>query len=109
MLTHTMLYLLMLNDDKDAVMNVDKAKKRIAKLVKKGIKGYRQNYAQFNYWRKKLLASAPDSRPAGFTRVTQLATSSAQDGLALHLPGGMRLSGITAGNLDVAVAILRQL
>jgi len=35
MLTHTMLYLLVLNDDKDAVMNVDKAKKRIAKLVKK--------------------------------------------------------------------------
>ncbi len=72
-------------------------------------KQHELNYAQFNYWRKKLLASAPDSRPAGFTRVTQLATSSAQDGLALHLPGGMRLSGITAGNLDVAVAILRQL
>ena len=44
-------------------------------------KQHELNYAQFNYWRKKLLASAPDSRPAGFTRVTQLATSSAQDGL----------------------------
>ena len=72
-------------------------------------KQHELNYAQFNYWRKKLLASAPDSRPAGFTRVTQLATSSVQDGLALHFPNGMRLSGITAGNLDVAVAILRQL
>ena len=72
-------------------------------------KQHELSYAQFNYWRKKLLASAPGSRPAGFTRVTQLATSSVQDGLALHLPSGMRLSGITAGNLDVAVAILRQL
>lgn len=39
-MNHTMLYLLVLNDDKDSVMNVDKAKKRIAKLVKKGIRGY---------------------------------------------------------------------
>lgn len=72
-------------------------------------KQHELNYAQFNYWRKKLVASAPESEPVGFTRVTQLATSSVQDGLALHLPSGMRLSGITAGNLDVAVAILRQL
>jgi len=50
-----------------------------------------------------------DSKPAGFARVTQLATGSVQGGLALHFPSGMRLSGITADNLDVAVAILRQL
>jgi hypothetical protein len=67
------------------------------------------NYAQFNYWRKKLLATASDSKLAGFARVTQLATGSVQDGLALHLPSGMRLSGITVDNLDVAVAILRHL
>lgn len=72
-------------------------------------KQHNLNYAQFNSWRKKILASKPDSKPAGFTRVTQLATGLVQDGLALHLPSGMRLSGITAGNLDVAVAILRQL
>ncbi|MDM7857351.1 IS66 family insertion sequence element accessory protein TnpA [Thiopseudomonas acetoxidans] len=61
-------------------------------------KQHELNYAQFNYWRKKLVASAPESKPAGFARVTQLATSSVQDGLALHLPSGMRLSGITGSS-----------
>lgn len=35
-------------------------------------KQHKLNYAQFNYWRKKLIASAPDSKSAEFTRVTQL-------------------------------------
>lgn len=61
------------------------------------------------FQRKKILSSAPDSKPAGFTKVTQLVAGSVEDGLALHLPSGIRLSGITTGNLDVAVAILRQL
>jgi len=47
------------------------------------------NFAQFNYWRKKLVAFAPDSKLVGFARVTKQAAGSAQEGLALHLPSGM--------------------
>lgn len=69
------------------------------------------NCDQFYYWRKNLLTLTTDSKPAGFTRVSQLAVGAnpEREGLAAHLPNGMCLSGITAGNLDVAVAILRQL
>lgn len=69
------------------------------------------NCDQFYYWRKKLLTVTTDSKPAGFARVSQLAVSTRpeQEELAAHLPNGVCLSGINAGNLDVAIAILRQL
>ena len=69
------------------------------------------NYAQFNYWRKKLLPIEIVAKSAGFAQVTQLAVppSRSNDGLGIHLPSGISFSGIHAGNLDVVLAMLRQL
>ena len=69
------------------------------------------NYAQFNYWRKKLQVNEAVKKPAGFAQVTQLATSHCRlyDELGVHLPGGISFSGVNAGNLDVVLALLRQL
>lgn len=70
------------------------------------------NYAQFNYWRKKLqVNNEAVEKPAGFAQVTQLAASpnASNDGLGIHLPSGISFSGVNAGNLDVVLAMLRQL
>ena len=68
------------------------------------------NYAQFNYWRRKFQSVDAVAKPAGFAQVTQLATSaSSADGLGAHLPCGISFSGVNAGNLDVVLAMLRQL
>ncbi len=68
------------------------------------------NYAQFNYWRRKFQPVDAAAKSAGFAQVTQLVTSaSSADGLAVHLPSGISFSGVNAGNLDVVLAILRQL
>ncbi|MFD1009679.1 IS66 family insertion sequence element accessory protein TnpA, partial [Oceanisphaera ostreae] len=74
-------------------------------------KQYDLNYGQFNYWRKKLQQTTPVEPSAGFARVTARsgAQSSLNDELGLHLPSGIRLSGVNAGNLDVVLALLRQL
>lgn len=69
------------------------------------------NYAQFNYWRKKFQPAQVTAKPAGFAQVTQLSVVSSRlnDGLGVHLPSGISFSGIHAGNLDVVLALLRQL
>lgn len=68
------------------------------------------NYAQFNYWRKKFRAEVVE-KPAGFAQVRQLADSPSHfnDGLSIHLPSGISFSRVNAGNLDVILALLRQL
>lgn len=68
------------------------------------------NYAQFNYWRKKFRAEAVE-KPAGFAQVTQLAAplNDSNNELGLHLPSGISFSGINHSNLDVVLALLRQL
>ena len=68
------------------------------------------NYAQFNYWRKKFRAEVVE-KPAGFAQVRQLADSPSHfnDGLSIHLPSGISFSRVNAGNLDVVLALLRQL
>jgi hypothetical protein len=69
------------------------------------------NYAQFNYWRKKFRATEAVEKPAGFAQVRQLADSPSHfnDGLSIHLPSGISFSRVNAGNLDVILALLRQL
>ena len=69
------------------------------------------NYAQFNYWRKKFQIIEAVEKPAGFAQVTQLATSHSRlhDELGVHLPSGISFSGVSASNLDVVLALLRQL
>jgi hypothetical protein len=46
---------------------------------------------------------------SGFARVTQVAASPLSDDLTLRLPGGMAITGLHAGNVDLLGAILRQL
>ena len=69
------------------------------------------NYAQFNYWRKKLQVNEAVEKPAGFAQVTQLAASHNRllGELGVHLPSGISFSGVNAGNLDLVLALLRQL
>ena len=69
------------------------------------------NYAQFNYWRKKLQVNEAVEKPAGFAQVTQLAASHNRlhGELGVHLPSGISCSGVNAGNLDLVLALLRQL
>jgi hypothetical protein len=72
------------------------------------------SYHQFVYWRRKLEGTddATDTErtpTSGFARVTQVATSPLSDDLTLRLPGGMAITGLHAGNVDLLGAILRQL
>jgi hypothetical protein len=72
------------------------------------------SYHQFVYWRRKLegpgdatdIERVPTS---GFARVTQVAASPVSNDLTLKLPGGMAITGLHAGNVDLLSAILRQL
>lgn len=68
------------------------------------------NYGQFNYWRKKLQQVEPTKVPAGFAQVTPLVATPrhSNDELSVHLPSGIHFSGVNAGNLDVVLALLRQ-
>ena len=69
-------------------------------------------YHQFAYWRSKLSKSdkAPSQTksPPGFARVTSLPEVAMRE-LTLTLPGGIAITGLHAGNVDVLGAILRQL
>ena len=69
------------------------------------------NYAQFNYWRKKLQPVDVPEKPTGFAQVRQLAGSPSypSDGLSIHLPSGISFTGIDADNLGTVLALLRQL
>ena len=68
-------------------------------------------YGRFVYWRKKLAGSSgPDgAAPSGFARVAPVARLEAADGLTVSLPGGVSITGLHAGNVDLLGAILRQL
>ena len=69
------------------------------------------NYQQFIYWHKKNQQPETTVNPAGFAQVTQLTvpTSRNSNELNIHLPSGIGFSGVNAGNLDVVLAMLRQL
>ena len=72
------------------------------------------SYHRFVYWRRKLEstdeATAAGRVPiSGFARVTQVPASPVSDDLTLRLPGGMAITGLHAGNVDLLSAILRQL
>lgn len=74
-------------------------------------------YHQFVYWRQKL-TSGEDTRkqtPAttGFTRVVpsapRIGVAGDADGLTVSLPGGVSITGLHAGNIELLGAVLRQL
>jgi hypothetical protein len=74
------------------------------------------SYHQFVYWRRKLdrAASVPGAEQvstSGFARVAQIASAPnlESNDLTLKLPGGMAITGLHAGNVDLLGAILRQL
>ena len=71
------------------------------------------SYHQLIYWRSKLsTASNPSTQAgAGFAKVKALRTGrlSSDLGLCLHLPGGLSLTGIDHGNLDLVLSMLRRL
>ncbi len=71
-------------------------------------------YCRFVYWRKKLTepeTSVPE-QPAsslGFAKVTAVASPSSPEGLTVSLPGGVSITGLHAGNVELLGAVLRQL
>lgn len=68
------------------------------------------NYGQFNYWRKKFQQTESAETSAGFAQVVPLSEEShhSSEALSVHFPNGIRVSGVNAGNVDVVVALLRQ-
>ena len=68
-------------------------------------------YCRFVYWRKKLASlTVPEgAAPSGFARVAPVSRLEATDGLTLSLPGGVSITGLQAGNIELLGAILRQL
>lgn len=67
-------------------------------------------YHQFLYWRQQLSQSNTPSAAgmAGFTRVTQVESSISSE-LSVILPGGIRIAGLHAGNVNLLGSILGQL
>jgi len=75
------------------------------------------SYHKFTYWRRKL--REPEVEPsqsagsAGFARVTAVSSTRMHDTpaseLTLTLPGGIAITGLHAGNVDLLGAILGQL
>jgi len=72
-------------------------------------------YHQFVYWRQKLtsIKEYPKQEQAatGFTRVASVpgARTSAAEGLTVSLPGGVSITGLHAGNIELLGTVLRQL
>lgn len=66
-------------------------------------------YHQFSYWRKKLRGEAESQGGAGFARVAPVAGTDTADGLTVSLPGGVSITGLHAGNIELLGAVLRQL
>lgn len=71
-------------------------------------------YCRFVYWRKKLAESevAVPERPAaspGFAKVAAAPNPSSPEGLTVSLPGGVSITGLHAGNVELLGAVLRQL
>jgi len=72
-------------------------------------------YHQFVYWRQKLTpaAGSPKQEQAttGFARVVSApgAGLGGADGLSVALSGGVSITGLHAGNIELLGAVLRQL
>jgi hypothetical protein len=69
-------------------------------------------YCRFVYWRKKLAEPEHGSdRPAppGFARVAAAPGVDSPEGLRVSLPGGVSITGLHAGNIELLSAVLRQL
>lgn len=68
-------------------------------------------YHRFVYWRQKLTGRVESSEPvqarSGFARVAPM--PDAEAGLTVSLPGGVSITGLHAGNIDLLGAVLRQL
>jgi len=70
---------------------------------------HRLGYHQFGYWRRKLRAEDESQTDVGFARVTPVADADTADGLTVSLPGGVSITGLHAGNIELLGAVLRQL
>jgi|TARA_R100000789_G_scaffold55606_1_gene54161 hypothetical protein len=74
-------------------------------------------YHRFVYWRQKLTSNTEPSKPvqtrSGFARVAPVpdagAGAGAGAGLTVSLPGGVSITGLHAGNIELLGAVLRQL
>ena len=72
-------------------------------------------YHQFVYWRQKLTPTEDspkqDQAAIGFTRVVAVpgASIGGAGGLTVALPGGVSITGLHAGNIELLGAVLRQL
>ncbi|MDL0433154.1 hypothetical protein QPM17_18595 [Marinobacter sp. TBZ242] len=65
---------------------------------------------RFVYWRKKLASVASDGpASSGFARVAPISRLDAVNGLTISLPGGVSITGLDAGNIELLGPILRQL
>jgi len=74
-------------------------------------------YHQFVYWRRKLvltedsLEQEQEQTATGFARVVSAPSVGicGADGLTVSLPGGVSITGLHAGNIELLGAVLRQL
>jgi hypothetical protein len=68
-------------------------------------------YHRFVYWRQKLNSNPDDkaNSPSGFARVSPVPQTGFADGLTVSLPGGVSITGLHAGNIELLGAPLRQL
>jgi hypothetical protein len=72
-------------------------------------------YHQFVYWRRKLVPTEgsleQEQAVTGFARVVSVpgAGLGGADGLTVALPGGVSITGLHAGNIELLGAVLRQL
>lgn len=72
-------------------------------------------YHQFVYWRQKLTPAADfpkqEQATTGFARVVSApgAHVGGADVLTVALPGGVSITGLHAGNIELLGAVLRQL
>jgi len=68
-------------------------------------------YHRFVYWRQKLTDREEPSKRvqarSGFTRVAPIPDTGA--GLTVSLPGGVSITGLHAGNIELLGMVLRQL
>ncbi len=69
-------------------------------------------YCRFVYWRKKLTepeSVSEETAPSGFTRVAAVPNVKTSQVLTVSLPGGVSITGLHAGNIELLGAVLRQL
>jgi hypothetical protein len=72
-------------------------------------------YHQFVYWRRKLALTddslEQEQAATGFARVVSgpVVSTGRVDGLTVSLPGGVSITGLHAGNIELLGAVLRQM